>query len=68
MRTRPQQCFDTELSGVWKSAAPKLYALPSRELPFSSCPHGHQFVVREARLQMVKISKRSVGKLKSYEH
>ena len=33
---------------VWKSAAPKLYALPSREPLFSSCPHWHQFVVREA--------------------
>ena len=29
-------------------ATPKLYALPSRELLFLSCPHGHQFVVREA--------------------
>ena len=27
---------------------PKVYALPSRELLFSSCPHWHQFVVREA--------------------
>ena len=34
--------------GVRKFASPKLYALPSRELLFSSCPHWHQFVVREA--------------------
>ena len=33
---------------VRKTAAPKRYALPSRELLFPSCPHWHQFVVREA--------------------
>ena len=66
MRTRPRQCFDTELSGV-KSAAPKLYALPSRELLFH---HAHDGISCSTggRLQMVKISKRSVGKIKSYEH
>ena len=44
----PATMFRYRVIGVWKSAAPKLYALPSRELLFSSCPHGHQFVVREA--------------------
>ena len=44
----PAKMFRYRVIGVWKSAAPKLYALPSRELLFSSCPHGHQFVVREA--------------------
>ena len=37
--------FRYRVIGVWKSAAPNLYALPSRELLFSSCPHWHQFVV-----------------------
>ena len=44
----PATMFRYRVIGVWKSAAPKPYALPSRELLFSSCPHGHQFVVREA--------------------
>ena len=67
MRTRPQQCFDTELSGVEVRRPEALRASVSRTTIFimptraSVCSTG-------GRLQMVKISKRSVGKLKSYEH
>ena len=85
MRTRPQQCFDTELSGGgggggggggWGGGvgggredcgAETLRASVSRTTLFimptlaSVCSTG-------GRLQMVKISKRSVEKLKSYEH
>ena len=53
--------------GAESSRRPNVTRLPSSELLFSSCPHWHQFVVRR-RLQMVKISKLSIRKLKSYEH
>ena len=67
MRTRPQQCFDTELSGCGSPPPQALRATVSRTTIFimptleSVCSTG-------GRLQMVKISKRSIGKLKSYEH
>ena len=47
---------------------PEALRASSRELLFSSCPNWHQFCSTGGRLQMVKISKRSIGKLKSYEH
>ena len=68
MRTRPATMFRYRVIGVWKSAAPEalrasvsrttIFIMPTRA---SVCSTG-------GRLQMVKISKRSVGKLKSYEH
>ena len=67
MRTRPQQCFDTKLSGVEVPRPEALRASVSQTTIFimptlaSVCSTG-------GRLQMVKISKRSIGKLKSYEH
>ena len=44
----PATMFRYRIIGVRKTAAPKRYALPSRELLFPSCPHWHQFVVPEA--------------------
>ena len=67
MRIRPQQCFDTEVSGAEVRRPDALHASVSRTTIFimptlaSVCSTG-------GRLQMVKISKRSIGKLKSHEH
>ena len=67
MRTRPQQCFDTELSGAEDRGAETLRASVSRTTLFIM-PKRASVCSTGGRLQMVKISKRSVGKLKSYEH
>ena len=63
----PATFFDTELSGCGSPPPRTLRASVSRTTIFimptraSVCSTG-------GRLQMVKMSKRSVGKLKSYEH
>ena len=44
----PTTMFRYRVIRVRKSAALKIYTLPSRELLFSSCPHWHGFVVWEA--------------------
>ena len=67
MRTRPQQCFVPSYRGVevrrpeaLRTSVPRttIFIMPTLA---SVCSTG-------GRLQMVKISKRSIGKLKSYEH
>ena len=47
MRTRPKQCFDTELSGVEVRRPEALRASVSGTTIFIM-PSRHQFVVREA--------------------
>ena len=67
MRTRPQQCFDTELSGCRVRRPEALRASVLRTTIFIM-PTLASVYSTGGRLQMVKISKRSIGKLKSYEH
>ena len=67
MHTHPQQCFYTDLLGCGSWRPKTLHTLVLRTTIFikltlaSVCSTG-------GLLQMVKISKRCVRKLKSYEH
>ena len=67
MRTRPQQCFDTELSGCG-SLPPRSFMRFRLANYYFHHAHTGISCSTGGRLQMVKISKRSIGKLKSYEH
>ena len=68
MRTRPQQCFNImSYRGAEVRRPEALRASVSRTTIFIMPTLASVCSIR-GRLQMVKISKRSIGKLKSYEH
>ena len=64
---RPQQCFDTELSEFGSPPPPRFTRFRLANYYFHQA-HMASVCSTGGHLQMVKISKGSVRKLKSYEH